>query len=125
MGLSTNRTLVATAIACLLLYQVGTWIAAVAGGLWGAASALVVALVSFVSAKLARAGAASTGWFLVPTLLFTVIPLGARVWNALTRQTSAFDIVVDLTPMLVGFVIPVALLLLVYQDLRRRAGNGA
>jgi hypothetical protein len=119
MSVSINRKLVLTALICLLLYQVGTWITVVAGAVWGAGAALVVAVVSYVSARLAKRGATSTIWFLVPTLLFTVIPLLAKLWSAFTSQTGIVDMLVDLIPLLVGFVIPVVLLSVVYLDLRK------
>ncbi|MFD1122626.1 hypothetical protein ACFQ2T_08950 [Methylophilus flavus] len=110
-----------TALICLLLYQVGTWITLIAGAVWGAGAAVVVAVVSFVSARLAKRGATSTVWFLVPTLLFTVIPLLAKFWSAFTSQTGIADMLLDLTPLLVGFVIPVILLSMVYLDLRKKS----
>lgn len=119
MSVSINRKLVLTALICLLLYQVGAWITVVAGAVWGAGAALVVAVVSYVSARLAKRGATSTIWFLVPTLLFTVIPLLAKLWSAFTSQTGIVDMLVDLIPLLVGFVIPVVLLSAVYLDLRK------
>jgi hypothetical protein len=120
MQLAFNRKLVLTAIICLLLYQVGTWITIVAGAVWGAGSAVVVALVSYICAKLAKRGATSTVWFLIPTLLFTIIPLLAKGWSLFTSQTGIVDMLVDLTPLLVGFVIPVVLLSMVYLDLRKK-----
>jgi E3 ubiquitin-protein ligase DOA10 len=121
MSLSVNRKLVLTALICLLLYQVGTWITIVAGAVWGAGAAVIVAVVSYVSARLAKRGATSTIWFLVPTLLFTVIPLLAKFWSAFTSQTGIADMLLDLTPLLVGFVIPVILLSMVYLDLRKKS----
>jgi hypothetical protein len=121
MSLAINRKLVLTAIICLLLYQVGTWITVIAGAVWGAGAAVVVAIVSYVSARLAKRGATSTIWFLVPTLLFTVIPLLAKFWSAFTSQTGIADMLLDLTPLLVGFVIPVILLSMVYLDLRKKS----
>lgn len=120
MSVTSNRRLILTAIICLLLYQVGTWITIVAGALWGAGAAVIVAVVSYVCARLAKRGASSTIWFLVPTLLFTVIPLLATIWTAFTSQTGLVDMLVNVMPLLVGFVIPVGLLSLVYLDLRKR-----
>ncbi len=121
MSLTINRKLVLAALICLLLYQVGTWITVIAGAVWGAGAAVVVAVVSYVSARLAKRGATSTIWFLVPTLLFTVIPLLAKLWSAFTSQTGIADMLLDLTPLLVGFVIPVILLSMVYLDLRKKS----
>ena len=75
MELSTIRKLVATVIVLLLIYQFGTWVTSFLNGIWGFLSAIVVAGVTFVSSRQARVGVGNTGWFLVPTLLFTVIPL--------------------------------------------------
>jgi len=91
---------------------------------WGVASSVVVAAVSFVSARLARAGGKGSFWFLVPTLIFTVLPIAVTVWSALTRDASWFDRLINLTPFLVGFGLPIILLLLVYYELRKRTFNG-
>ncbi len=120
MTLAIHRKLILTAIICLLLYQVGAWITIVAGAVWGAGAAIVVAVVSYVCAQLAKRGATSTIWFLIPTLLFTVIPLFAKAWSLFTSQTGIVDTLIDLVPLLVGFVIPVALLSAVYLDLRKK-----
>jgi hypothetical protein len=121
MSLATQRKLILTAIICLLLYQVGTWITIVAGAMWGAGAAVIVAVVSYVCARLAKRGATSTIWFLIPTLLFTVIPLLAKVWSLLTSQTGIIDMLVDLIPLLIGFVIPIGLLSAIYLDLRKKS----
>lgn len=120
MSLAIHRKLILIAIICLLLYQVGAWITLVAGVVWGAGAAVIVAVVSYVCARLAKRGASSTIWFLIPTLLFTVMPLLAKGWSVFTSQTGIVDRLVDLVPLLVGFVIPVALLFMVYLDLRQK-----
>ena len=113
--------MVATTIVLLLIYQMGTWIAAFFGGFWGGLAAVVVATVSLVGVRLAGIGARSTAWFLVPSLAFAVVPLVGKVWGALAdKQSTWIDHVIAITPLLVGFVIPVVLLLLVYIGLRRR-----
>jgi len=121
MSLAINRKMILAAIICLLLYQVGTWITFVAGAVWGAGAAVIVAVVSYVCARLAKRGATSTIWFLIPTLLFTVLPLLAKAWSLFNNQTGIADTLIDLVPLLVGFVIPVGLLSSVYLDLRKKA----
>jgi hypothetical protein len=117
--------MVVVTIALLLIYQVGTWIAAFFGGFWGGLAALVVAAVSFVCVRLVGSGAGNIAWFLIPSLLFAVVPLVAKVWNTLTdNQSTWIDHIIAITPFLVGFVIPVVLLLLVYAELRRRTLDG-
>ncbi len=125
MELATLRKMVVVTIALLLIYQVGTWIAAFFGGFWGGLAALVVAVVSYVCLRLVGSGAWSIAWFLVPSLLFVVVPLAAKLWSALAdKQSTWIDHVISITPLLVGFVVPVILLLLVYAELRRRTLGG-
>lgn len=120
MTLAIHRKLVLTAIICLLLYQVGTWITIIAGAVWGAGAAVIVAVVSYICARLAKRGATSTIWFLIPTLLFTVIPLVAKAWSLFASQTGIVATLIDLVPLLVGFVIPIGLLSAAYLDLRKK-----
>jgi hypothetical protein len=120
MELSTLRKLVVATIILLLLYQMGSWLATAFNGVVGVVGALAVAGVTFACARLARTNVGNTGWFLVPTLLFTVVPLFARVWLALSESASLIDHAVTLTPVIIGFVMPVLLLLLVYKELGRR-----
>lgn len=121
MSLAIHRKMILAAIICLLLYQVGTWITLIAGAVWGAGAAVIVAVVSYVCTRLAKRGATSTIWFLIPTLLFTVLPLVAKAWSLFTSQTGIADMLIDIVPLLVGFVIPVGLLSSVYLDLRKKA----
>jgi hypothetical protein len=111
--LATLRKTVAATIVLLLIYQMGTWIAAFFGGFWGGLAAVVVATVSLVGVRFAGVGARSTAWFLVPSLAFAVVPLVGKVWGALAdKQSTWIDQVIAITPLLVGFAIPVVLLLL-------------
>jgi hypothetical protein len=123
MELTTCRKLVVAAVACIVLHRVGSWVASFATGLAGVASASVVLVVTVFCARMARTGAGNTAWFLVPTLLFTVLPTAATAWKLMTTDKGMQDWIVDLGPFTVGFVLPVALLLLVYVELRNRTGT--
>lgn len=114
------RRLVVAAIALLIVYQVGTWIYAAFGLAAGVLSASLVAVVSFFSARMARLGGGNTAWFLVPTLLFTIVPLAAKLSGLLATQAGWWDWTVALAPFLAGFALPVLLLLAVYVELRNR-----
>jgi len=114
------RRLVVAAIALLVVYQVGTWTYAAFGVVAGILSALLVATVSFFSARMARVGAGNTAWFLVPTLLFTVVPLAAKLWTFHIAEVGWWERIAEIAPFLIGFGLPVLLLLLVYVELRRR-----
>jgi len=119
------RRLVVAAIALLIVYQIGTWIHAAFGLAAGVLSAALVAVVSFFSARMARLGGGNTAWFLVPTLLFTVVPLAAKLSSLLANESSAWEWTVALVPFLTGFALPVLLLLAVYVELRNRTRVGA
>lgn len=118
------RRLVVAATALLVIYQVGTWIHAVFGPLAGILSAAAVAAVSLLAARMARGGG-SAAWFLVPTVLFTLVPLAAKLWTLHATDATWWDRLVLLVPFLAGFGLPVLLLLLVYVELRKRAASAA
>jgi hypothetical protein len=115
------RRLVAAAIALLVIHQVGTWVYAAFGAAAGILSGLLVAAVSFFSARMAQVGAGNTAWFLVPTLLFTALPIAAKVWSFLTVEQGPWDAVLALAPFVIGFAAPVLLLVWAYLALRGRA----
>ena len=120
MSDKTLRFLVAVVISMLLIFQIGSLISNIFGMAWGVAAAVIVAVVSFFSARLAKSGSKSSFWFLLPTLLFTAVPVFMAVWNAFTSETSWVERLLDLAPFLFGFGLPVILLALVYYELRKR-----
>jgi hypothetical protein len=120
MSDKTLRFIIAAVIAMLLVYQIGIIISSVFGIAWGVISSAVVAAVTFFSARLARAGGKSSLWFLLPTLLFTVVPIAMNIWNAVTGTTSWLNRLSGLIPFILSFGAPIILLLLVYYELRRR-----
>lgn len=116
----TLRYIIALAIAMLLIFQIGTLISGFFGTIWGLVSAIVVAAVSFVSARLAKAGGKGSLWFLLPTVVFTLIPIMLTIWRGVTEDETWLDMLVRLTPFTVGFGAPIILLLLAYYELRKR-----
>lgn len=114
------RYIVASVIAMLLIFQVGTLVTGAFGVAWGAVSAVVVVAVSFFSARLARAGGKGSFWFLLPTFLFIVLPIAFRVWTAMSEDGGWLDRVTKFAPFVIGFGAPIVLLLLVYYELRKR-----
>ncbi|MGA7596129.1 MAG: hypothetical protein WCA64_13125 [Gallionella sp.] len=116
----TLRYIIALAIAMLLIFQIGTLISGFFGTVWGMVSAIVVALVSFFSARLAKAGGKGSLWFLFPIVVFTLIPIALTIWRGITQDASWLDLLARLTPFTVGFGAPILLLLLAYYELRKR-----
>lgn len=86
----------------------------------GGATAIFVAAVTFFCAQRANAGAGNRIWFMVPAILFTILPLALKVWDLYTSQSSTFTWIVSFTPLFVGFLLPVLLLSLTYAELRKR-----
>ena len=119
----SNKTLsriVATVIAVLLIFQVGSMISSFFGTAWGVLSAVVVAGVSFFSTRIAKSGGKGSAWFLLPTVLFTIFPLSITIWKAVTQETSWLDRTIALGPFFFGFAAPIVLLLVVFHELRKR-----
>lgn len=120
MSDKTLRYIIASVIAMLLIFQVGTLVTSAFGMAWGAVSAVVVVAVSFFSARLARAGGKGSFWFLLPTFLFIVLPIVFKVRTAMSEDVGWLDHVTRFAPFIIGFGAPIILLLLVYYELRKR-----
>jgi len=57
----------------------------------------------------------------VPTVVFTALPLAARLFSLMSDEHSWWTRSVEFAPFLIGFAAPVLLLLLAYVELGRRA----
>lgn len=114
------KHIVASAIVLLLVFQIGTLISGLFGMVWGILSAAAVTAVSFLTARLAKAGVKHSLWYLLPTILFTVFPIAFMVWKVVAYDATWFERAVRLAPFITGFGAPVVLLAIVYFELRRR-----
>lgn len=112
-------------VVLLVLHAVATWTYAALGVAAAIVSAVLVGGVSIFSARMAGFGQGNNAWFVVPTLLFTALPLAARLWTLMTTEQSWWARIVEFTPFLIGFAAPVLLLLLAYLELGRRARHSA
>lgn len=112
------------AIVLLVLHGVGTWTYATLGVSAALVAAALVGAVSIFSARMAGLGEGNNAWFVVPTLVFTLLPLAARVWTLASEQ-SWWTRSVEFAPFLIGFAAPVLLLLMAYLELGRRSQLGA
>ena len=104
----------------LVLHAVGTWAYSALGVAAAIVSALLVVAVSFFSARMATLGEGNHAWFVVPTLAFTAVPLAARLWTLFAIEQGWWTRTVDFAPFLLGFAVPVLLLLMAYLELGRR-----
>ena len=102
----------------LVLHAVGTWAYSALGVAAAIVSALLVGAVSVFSARMAGKG--NNAWFVVPTAVFTAVPLAAGVWRLFAVEQSWWTRAFDFTPFLIGFAAPVLLLLMAYLELGQR-----
>jgi len=109
------------AIVLLILHAVGTWTYAALGVAAAIVSAALVGAVSIFSARMAGLGQGNNAWFVVPAVVFTALPLAARLWTLLAIEQSWWTRTVEFAPFLIGFAAPVLLLLMAYLELGRRA----
>lgn len=114
------RRMIGSALILLFVHQVGALVAGAANAALGGLTALLVAGVTFYSARRASAGPGSWAWFLVPALLFTIVPIAYRVWRLFSVDTGLLHWIVELSPLLIGFLAPVMLLGLAYAELHKR-----
>ena len=124
MSDKTLKHLVASAILLLLIYQIAAMVTSLFGMVWGVLCGVAVTAVSFLTSRLAKAGVKGSLWYLLPTLLFTVLPIAFTAWKVLEHATGWFDRLKRLTPCIVGFVLPIVLLAIVYCELRKRTREG-
>jgi hypothetical protein len=120
MSDSWLRRVVMLAIVLLVLHAVGTWTYSALGVGAAIVSAVLVGAVSILTARMAALGEGNNAWFVVPTLVFTAVPLAARVWTLLAIEQGWWTRAVDFAPFLIGFALPVLLLLTAYLELGSR-----
>ena len=117
---TTLRRMVGAALILLFTYQATTAVIGLANAAAGGATAVFVAAVTFFCAQRANAGVGNRIWFMIPALLFTVLPLGLEAWSLYRSDTGLITWIVSFAPLFVGFLIPALLLWLTYAELRKR-----
>jgi len=123
MSDSWLKRFIMLAIVLLVLHAVGSWAYTALGVGAALASAVLVAVVSIFSARRAGLGQGHNAWFVGPTLLFTVLPLAARLWTLLSVEATWWTRTVEFAPFVIGFAAPAVLLLWVYLELGRRPAH--
>ena len=121
MNDSWLRRVVMLATVLLVLHAVGTWANSALGVAAAIVSAVLVGAVSIFSARMAGLGQGNNAWFVVPTVVFTAVPLAARLWTLFAIEQSWWTRAVEFAPFLIGFAAPVLLLLMAYLELGHRA----
>jgi hypothetical protein len=111
-------------VVLLVLHAVGTWTYSALGVTAAIVAAVLVGAVSIFSARMAGLGQGNNAWFVVPTAVFTVLPLAARLWSLAAIEQSWWTRTVEFAPFVIGFAAPVLLLSMAYLELGRRARHG-
>jgi len=115
MKTKTLKALILVAVAMIVISEVAVWIASIVGATTGLIGGAIVTIAYLYCAHRAKASLKYYGWILVPTILFTVVPTALRVYNFFKAEgDNLFVQLLRLAPSLFGFVLPVALLLVVY-----------
>ncbi len=115
MRTKTLKALILVTVAILVISEVAEWIATIFGATTGLIGGVIVMIAYMYCARRAKASLKYYGWILVPTILFTVVPTALRVHEFFkAEEDSLFVQLLRLAPSLFGFVLPVALLLVIY-----------
>jgi hypothetical protein len=118
------RRAVAAAVVLLVVNEFMRWLSGMAGVAAAAVGGLAVAAISVAGARAAHVGARNLMWFLVPTIVLIVIPVAARAWMFFRDDRGLGARLWHHLPVLLGFVAPVAILLVVWTQLRDRDPDG-
>ncbi len=99
--------LIASQVMALLFALIGFGV-----GLLGGAATIVV---SWFATRKAKASASSTAWFILPPLIFTVIPLVLKFLLSDREESLTLQMfLLSNLPFVLGFLLPVVVLLAIY-----------
>ena len=121
------RTLIVISIALIVVTQVANWVAFVTNSkALGVFSVLATAVAYFFCNKKSRESISASNyyylWILAPTALFSLLPIGYSLYRFLkTEDASLWSRIWDAGPVLLSFILPVALFLASYSGLGRHA----
>ncbi|RXJ89007.1 hypothetical protein CRV01_10315 [Arcobacter sp. CECT 8983] len=118
MKVHTSRILIFITIVILILSELFSQVV----NLFSILGAILVIVIYGYCAKMARKSTKATIWFLVPTIIFTFIPLVIKFWpeekpNSILEYTLSS--LLNNIPLLVSFIIPIILLTTVYYGLKK------
>ena len=106
------------AITLLIIHQVGIWLYSAMGAIGGILSAILIGGMIFYLGKVSTGGSLKYRWFIIPSLLFIVVPSVLEIWKFFTEEKTLIERIVEQGPFLTGFLVPVLLLLWVYKNLQ-------
>ena len=113
------KNLIMIVVVILVLHQFVSWAAELGGAVIGVLAALLVVVVSFFCGYRARAGEGNIAWFMVPVLLFAVVPTGVKLVELFANEKELWVRLWGSLPFVVGFLVPIGTLLVVYWSLGR------
>ncbi len=112
------RRLIVVVITLLVISEIARLASNLMGNKGGLAGVIITTAVYFYCARKARAGVNYTIWILAPTIIFGIIPTIAKLWGFFTDEgPSLLQRIWEYGPFFISFIIPVALLLLIYIEL--------
>ena len=115
MEVRTIRKIILAAIALLVASEIIAWLYLVTNNIAGLISGLVVFAVYAYCGKKAMASTATTTWFMLPVILFTVVPVAIKFWpDGASADSSLLVNLITNTPFVVSFILPVILLFVAY-----------
>jgi len=117
MEIYTVRRLIFITIILLILSEIFSQVI----NLFSIAGGIGVIVIYAYCAKMARESAKATFWFIIPTIIFTLIPLIIKLWPKEEPDSMLGYLItslIDNFPLLASFVVPVALLATAYYGLK-------
>ena len=103
MEVRTIRKIILAAIALLVASEVIAWLYVVTNNITGIISGLVVFAVYAYCGKKAMASAVTTPWFMLPVILFTLVPVVIKFWPDGASADSSFIVSLALSDILITF----------------------
>lgn len=118
MKVHTSRILIFITIVILILSELLSQVV----NLFSILGAILVIFIYAYCAKMARKSGNATIWFLVPTIIFTFIPLVIKFWPE-EKPNSILEYILSSLlnniPLIISFIIPIILLTIVYYGLKK------
>lgn len=123
MKAKTLKELIVVVIALLIVSEIFSWLYEVVQSIYGLIISVVVFAVYTYFGIKARERASTTMLFLMPALLCSMIPIGIRVYNFFTEETSLISSIIQNLPFIISFVLPILLLVIIYFNLDAKGEN--